>query len=408
MTKPSNIPLAHLPLRPTSLQLLRSRGFVTVNEVEDSVRTGGLANLAAELGSTLQAAGGLWQELKLQQQIGSTALDASMQKENQHIKNATLNRPRTAQEILLATGGTGSAPTPPNSIITFCREIDQLLGGGISIGELTDIAGPPGVGKTQWGMQLAVNASLPIWAGGVCGETVYIDTEGSFCPERCDLLATALIHHVQAGLKKRKRGVTFNRTVPDILQGIHVIRVHDQAELAATLEGSLPQLARDRAAAGSPLRLVVVDSIAFPMRAELPPNVVAANGRGETESDFYVARTRQLTVFAMLLAQLAVNYNLAVVTMNQMTTKITAPTRKEAFSSGQLVPALGESWAHAVATRIILSSYETAPGQVRRRTCSLVKSPRLPSGAADYQVLDCGVRGVDYSLRPNGRTNEHK
>jgi RecA/RadA recombinase len=45
-----------------------------------------------------------------------------------------------------------------------------MLGGGFPRGELTEIFGTPGTGKTQLAMQLAVNAQIPTLFGGVGGE----------------------------------------------------------------------------------------------------------------------------------------------------------------------------------------------------------------------------------------------
>ena len=36
-------------------------------------------------------------------------------------------------------------------IITFCSDLDSILGGGIAQGQLTEFCGVPGVGKTQLG-----------------------------------------------------------------------------------------------------------------------------------------------------------------------------------------------------------------------------------------------------------------
>ena len=109
-----------------------------------------------------------------------------------------------------------------------------------------------------------------------------------------------------------------------------------------------------------------------------------------------MARTRQLTNHCHHLTQLALQYNLAVVVVNQMTTK-----------GDLLVPALGESWAHAVTTRLLLSGSGSGDGSVstlhqqQPRTCRLTKSPRLPSGAADFQIVEAGVRGMEYKVNHN-------
>lgn len=61
--------------------------------------------------------------------------------------------------------------------------------------------GVPGVGKTQLCMQLALDVQIPSALGGVEGEAVYIDTEGSLMMPRLHAMATALSTHVQALVK---------------------------------------------------------------------------------------------------------------------------------------------------------------------------------------------------------------
>lgn len=82
------------------------------------------------------------------------------------------------------------------------------------------------------------------------------------------------------------------------------------------------------------VKVVVVDSIAFHFRQDF----------GDMS-----LRTRVLNGMAQQLIRLAAAHDLAVVLINQMTTKLTAggPSR--------LVPALGESWGHASTNRVILS-----------------------------------------------------
>lgn len=59
------------------------------------------------------------------------------------------------------------------------------------------ICGTPGVGKTQFGMQLAVDVQIPNEFGGVGGEALYIDTEGSLTVERLSQLCAAVVEHLQ-------------------------------------------------------------------------------------------------------------------------------------------------------------------------------------------------------------------
>lgn len=34
-------------------------------------------------------------------------------------------------------------------IVTFCASIDEMLGGGVPVGKITEFCGAPGIGKTQ-------------------------------------------------------------------------------------------------------------------------------------------------------------------------------------------------------------------------------------------------------------------
>ena len=82
-------------------------------------------------------------------------------------------------------------------LVTFVRDLDELFGGdGIPLGEVTEIAGVPGIGKTQFSMQLCLNAQIPAKLNGLGGEAVYIDTEGSMMPLRLEQMAIAIQKHL--------------------------------------------------------------------------------------------------------------------------------------------------------------------------------------------------------------------
>lgn len=75
------------------------------------------------------------------------------------------------------------------TLTTGSRDLDKLLGGGMETGSITEIFGEFRTGKTQICHTLAVTCQLPISQGGGEGKCLYIDTEGTFRPER--LLAVA-------------------------------------------------------------------------------------------------------------------------------------------------------------------------------------------------------------------------
>ena len=85
--------------------------------------------------------------------------------------------------------------------------------------------------------------------------------------------------------------------------------------------------------------------------------------------------------------------------MNQVTTKLGGGGGGGGPEGGggaqdaaaRLVPALGDSWAHAATHRVILHWHEG------RRRAFIYKSPTQPAAAAEYTVTREGVRGLTAS-----------
>jgi RecA/RadA recombinase len=63
------------------------------------------------------------------------------------------------------------------------------LTGGIETGSLTEIFGEFRTGKTQLCHTLCVTCQLPLDQGGGEGKAMYIDTEGTFRPQRLVAIA---------------------------------------------------------------------------------------------------------------------------------------------------------------------------------------------------------------------------
>jgi len=49
------------------------------------------------------------------------------------------------------------------SIVTFCAGLDDMLGGGVPLGKITEFCGAPGIGKTQMGYVTGKRCSVWIW-----------------------------------------------------------------------------------------------------------------------------------------------------------------------------------------------------------------------------------------------------
>jgi len=270
------------------------------------------------------------------------------------------------------------------------------------------------VGKTQLGIQLALNVQIPEIFNGLGGEAVYIDTEGSFMVERVAEMATELSNHLhklakgQAAKNKSQESAVSqmaaaqSMTRDRFLEGIQIFRVHDQTETIATINhlGAFLKL-------HTKIRLVVIDSIAFHFRQDLFDTA---------------GRSRVLSSVAQTLNQLAYEHHLAIVVVNHVTTRFerthslarsasistsgqhadadedfpedSGPNASVAVSSMQrLVPALGEQWSHCITNRVMLHWH-----QGTQRRASLVKSPSMPAASAPYCVCERGIRDIPVSL----------
>jgi len=261
-----------------------------------------------------------------------------------------------------------------------------MMGGGVWPGELVEICGVPGIGKTQFGMQLAVNVQIPKLFAGVEGEAIFIDTEGSFMVERALQISEGVFKHLKKIAVQPERQARVQTLSADaFLRGIHVMRVHDLTEQLAAVN-HLPSLLQQHPG----VKLVVLDSVAFHFR------------HGSGSGDF-AKRSRLLSAMAQKLNDLASRRQVAVVLMNQMTTKMGF-----GGEGAKLVPALGESWAH-VATHRIQLFWNSAPatstsgrGGNVGRFAKVVKSSSRAPAVVPYVISSLGVRDVGRQYSPEG------
>ena len=104
-------------------------------------------------------------------------------------------------------------------ITTSSDSLDELIGGGIEANGITEAYGRFASGKSQLGFQLSVNVQLPVGKGGMGGGVLFIDTEGTFRPER--LLSMA----ERSGLDG-----------DEVLKNIIVVRATTTAQQILTIE----------------------------------------------------------------------------------------------------------------------------------------------------------------------------
>ncbi|EGG20183.1 putative DNA repair protein [Cavenderia fasciculata] len=254
------------------------------------------------------------------------------------------------------------ADAQPQNIITFCRELDNMLGGGIPLQRITEFCGAPGVGKTQLAFQLAVNCCIPKILYGVEGKCIFIDTEGGFYVDRVKQMADSLIEHLQimgqTGTDQEKDAAN-QITVDSILENIMYYKIHHYIEQVAFIHHLPLVLENDRN-----IKLIIIDSIAYPFRRHF--------------SDMG-ARKRILSSMTQNLLSIAEQYNVAVVIMNQVTTKI-LPNNQS-----MLVPCF--NLGNYCANRVFLYWKD------QQRHCHIYKSSLIQPSDAPFDINQDGVRG---------------
>lgn len=233
-----------------------------------------------------------------------------------------------------------------SQITTGTKNLDQLLGGGIETRGITEFFGEFRTGKTQICHQLSVTVQLPEESGGLNGDAVYIDTEGTFRPERLVQIATRFELEPQEVLKRIVYARAYNSD--------------HQLYLSQNIDEIIEK--------GRNIKVIVVDSIIGHFRSEYI-------GRG-----MLAERQQKLNKHLHSLLRLAELYNLAVVVANQVMAK------PDAFFGDPTSPVGGHIVAHNCTTRVYLRK-----SKGNQRIARLVDSPYLPESEVLFAIEESGV-----------------
>ncbi|PKP56936.1 MAG: DNA repair and recombination protein RadA [Candidatus Altiarchaeales archaeon HGW-Altiarchaeales-2] len=236
-------------------------------------------------------------------------------------------------------------------VTTNSKALDQMLGGGIEQGVLTEFFGDFGSGKTQIAEECAVTVQLPYEKGGLDGKCVYVDTEGSFRPERIKQMATAL------GLDVEK-----------VLNNIFVARAYN-ADFQLAFTNKIKELIDVK---HEPVKLVVIDSLTTHFRSEY-------TGRG-TLAD----RQQTLNKYLHELMLCAEQYGLVIIGTNQVM------ANPGLMFGDPTMPIGGHILGHASKYRIYLRK-----GKEGKRVAKLIDAPHLPDAEVAFIVDETGVHDLD-------------
>ncbi|CAH1975453.1 unnamed protein product [Acanthoscelides obtectus] len=228
-----------------------------------------------------------------------------------------------------------------------CQCIDSILNGGFPINGISEVFGYSGTGKTQLGMQLALNVQLPCAIGGKNKGAVYICTEDVFPSKRYHQLAKSF-------------RTSHNCSDIDFEGQTYLYHCADFELLKKTLSVQLPRLLKMKE-----IGLVVLDSIAGPFRSDY----VEAN---------YHNRGQHINEIAKALHHIAESYSIAVVCMNQVT-----QNQKE----DTIEPCLGLAWGNNVTCRFYISRL----GSDSTRVFETIFAPDLPNRKCYFTISSQGI-----------------
>jgi DNA repair protein RadB len=218
---------------------------------------------------------------------------------------------------------------------TGCEPLDDLLGGGLERGTVTQVYGPPAAGKTNVALSAAVRAATD-------GFAVYVDTEG-LSPARFEQLAAAV------------------GDVDDVASRVVVSNAHDFEEQE--------QAVRDAAEFADRADLVVLDSVTGFYRLER-----SDGDEGET--------LRRVARQVTHLLSLARRHDLAVLLTNQVFTDPDAD---------RVRPLGGHTLEHWTGVVLRLDRFR---GGKRRAT--LEKHGSKPAGeTATFRITNEGLDAVE-------------
>ena len=229
---------------------------------------------------------------------------------------------------------------------TGAKALDELLGGGLETQAITETFGEFGSGKSQLAHQLAVNVTKPVEEGGLDGDTVWIDTEQTFRPERIKQMADAL------GLDSEA-----------ILKRIHVARAFNSHHQMLLVDKA-NEIVKD-----FPIRIIIVDSLTAHFRAEYV-------GRG-----VLAERQQLLNKHIHDLMRFGDVHNAVIYVTNQVHAK------PDAFFGDPTRPVGGHVVGHSATFRVYLRKSKGG-----KRIARLIDSPNLPEAEAVFTVTEEGVR----------------
>jgi DNA repair protein RAD51 len=251
-------------------------------------------------------------------------------------------------------------------ITSGSKNLDELLGGGIETGAITELFGEFRTGKTQICHTLAVTCQVILeifihsyhWIWEVEKENAYTLIRKAHLDQRGYLLSRKGIFWIN--------NCRYGVDGEEVLDNVHCARAYNSDHQLKLLQEAAAMMSEMR------YSLLIVDSATALYRTDY-------SGRGELS-----ARQMHLAQFLRGLSRLADEFGVAIVITNQVVAQVDGGAAM--FNADPKKPIGGNIIAHASTTRLYLKK-----GRGETRICKIYDSPCLPEAETLFSINADGI-----------------
>lgn len=252
-------------------------------------------------------------------------------------------RPRRAFQIMKASE---LMIYPFDKISTPMPNLNYILDGGLHCGQLTEISGEAGVGKSNFCAEVGTLVMLPKEQGGLDSDVLYIHTEGAGKLKLCIKRFKTLTESVgQEGLLSSK---------------LHVMSCPNEFQLA-----EMANRMQDTLDDKPTVKLIIIDSVTC---------AFISHDTAAPDFSFYARRSLALTKIVKTFANIAWDRRLSILITNHVAYD---PEK------GNNKPALGKYWSHMCQARIYLER------RGHRRFAHVLKGAVKEPSPVEFTISAC-------------------
>ncbi len=254
-------------------------------------------------------------------------------------------------------------------LTTGSPKFDNILGGGISTGRITEVFGAFKSGKTNLAHTLCVTCQLPKNQGGLAGSVLFIDTENTFSRKKIERIT-------------RRFGVDTKKMLSNIFHA-RIFSSDHQMQMIQVAEQAIKE---------KHARIIIIDSLMALLRSEYI-------GIG-----MLAARQQILNRMIHDLSRLAETYNVAVLLTNQVATKMKGIYSADDAIGGNIV-------AHGCHFRIQFKAKGFQANSSLERTAIIVDAPDLAPEEVCFFITEAGIadtENIEYATPAAKKTSSSK